>query len=90
MRTLTALLVVAMSSCAGVSEVRVRGSAGQEIRPGDGRQSVVVGVEIKMQTGVSYSASYRFRMADFADVSQEHGVFASVSAPIWIAPKKPP
>lgn len=80
------LIAICLSSCAHISQVNVDTALGDEIRPGNNRQSAVIGTTTKLNSGVKVKVQYRHRLTDFDYAEQEHGFFIGVSIPVWKRP----
>lgn len=85
---LAAGCLLMFTSCAHVSQVDFTSGISDEIREGDNREGISVGVDTKLKSGIKVGTKYRYRTSDFQlDPSNEHGFFLNVKIPIWKAKK---
>lgn len=80
---LALLFLVVLTGCTHVAQVDLNTAIGDEIRPGNNRQSACLGTTTKLNNGVKVKVNYRHRLTDFSYSEQEHGFFVGVSIPIW-------
>lgn len=76
------------TSCTHIAQVNIETTVGDEIRPGNHRQSAAVGATTKLNNGIKLKVKYRHRLTDFNYDKQEHGFFVGASIPVWKQQKR--